>query len=66
MERAYRQATRVLGGLLFVLGVTMVVVTIARGGGAVALGVVVGVLLAGLGAGRLVLSRDRAHEREPA
>jgi hypothetical protein len=66
VERAYRQATRVLGALLIVLGLTLVAVTVARGGGGLALGVVVGVLLAGLGAGRLALSRDRAHEREPA
>ena len=66
MERAYRQATRVLGALLFVLGLTMVAVTIARGGGALALGVVVGALLAALGAGRLALSRDRPHDGEPA
>jgi hypothetical protein len=66
VERAYRQATRVLGALLFLLGLTIVAVTVARGGGALALGVVVGVLLAALGAGRLALSRDRPHDREPA
>jgi hypothetical protein len=66
VERAYRQATRVLGALLFLLGLTMVAVTVARGGGALALGVVVGVLLAALGAGRLALSRDRPQDREPA
>jgi hypothetical protein len=66
VERAYRQGTRVLGALLFVLGLTMVAVTIARGGEALALGVVVGALLAALGAGRLALSRDRPHDRESA
>lgn len=66
MERAYRQATRVLGALLLVLGLTMVAVTVAGGGGGLALGVVVGTLLAALGAGRLLLSRDRPHDREPA
>jgi hypothetical protein len=46
----------VLGGLLFVLGATLVAVTLARGGGPLALGVVVGVALAAIGAGRTYLA----------
>jgi hypothetical protein len=57
VERAYRQSTRVLGALLVVVGVAMVATTLARGGGALAVGVVVGAMLALLGAGRVYLAR---------
>jgi hypothetical protein len=56
VERAYRHSTRVLGGALFVLGVAMVVATLARGGGPLALGVIVGVAFALLGAARVFLA----------
>lgn len=65
MERVYRQSTRMLGALLIVVGLLAVVVTIARGGGPLALGVVLGAMLAAIGAGRLALSR-RTTERPPA
>ncbi len=58
--------TRVLSAALLVLGVVMVVVALAGGGGALALGVVLGTLLALLGAGRLYLSRPRPPERGEA
>jgi hypothetical protein len=57
VQRAYRVSTRALSALLVVLGVTMVVSALARGGGALALGVVLGTMLALLGAGRLWLGR---------
>jgi hypothetical protein len=66
VERAYLATTRVLNGVLLVLGLVMVVVALAAGGGALALGVVLGVLLALLGAGRLYLSRPRAANRQEA
>jgi hypothetical protein len=67
VERAYLASTRVLSAALLVLGVVMVVVALAGGGGALALGVVFGTLLALLGAGRLYLSRPRrADGREAA
>jgi hypothetical protein len=47
----------VLSGVLMVLGIAMVVSALARGGGALALGVVLGTMLALLGAGRLWLAR---------
>lgn len=56
MERAYRHSTRAMGGLLAVLGIAIVAVTVARGGGPLALGVVFGTLLALLGAGRALLA----------
>jgi hypothetical protein len=57
VQRAYLASTRLLSAALLVVGVAMVASTIARGGGPLALGVVFGVLLGLLGAGRLWLSR---------
>jgi hypothetical protein len=57
LRRAYLTSTRVLGGLLMLVGLAMVVSALARGGGALALGVVLGTMLALLGAGRLWLAR---------
>ena len=61
MQRAYLASTRALSAALLLLGVAMVVSALARGGGALALGVVLGTLLALLGAGRLWLARSRAE-----
>jgi hypothetical protein len=67
VERAYLATTRVLSAALLVLGLVTIVVALAGGGGALAVGVLLGVLLALLGAGRLYLSRPRsANRREPA
>jgi len=57
VRRAYVASTRVLSGLLMLVGLAMVVAALARGGGAFALGVVLGTMLALLGAGRLWLAR---------
>jgi multisubunit Na+/H+ antiporter MnhB subunit len=57
VRRAYSTSTRVLSGIIMLLGVTMVISALARGGGALALGVVLGTMLALLGAGRLWLAR---------
>ena len=57
MDRAYLASSRVLSALLCVIGVALVISTLARGGGPLALGVVLGVLFALLGAGRLRLAR---------
>ena len=46
-----------LSALLCVIGLALVIGTLARGGGPLALGVVVGVLFALLGAARLRLGR---------
>jgi len=50
VDRAHRASTRLLGAVTFVLGLTMIAVTIARGGGPLAVGVIAGVLFAALGA----------------
>ena len=57
MRRAYTTSTRLMSGLLLVIGLAMIVSALARGGGAFALGVVLGTMLALLGAGRLWLTR---------
>ena len=58
MRSAYAISTRVTSALLMLVGIAMVVSTLASGGGALALGVVLGTLLALLGAGRLWLARE--------
>jgi hypothetical protein len=58
VERAYRQSTRLLGALICVLGLAIVAATVARGGGPLALGVLVGVAFVVLGAGRVYLARS--------
>jgi hypothetical protein len=66
VERAYLASSRTLNAVLVLLGIAMVVSALARGGGALALGVVLGALFALLGAGRLWLARGagpRARER---
>jgi hypothetical protein len=49
----HRRGTLVLSAAMLVLGIAMVVVTLAGGGGPLALGIVLGVLFAASGAGRL-------------
>jgi hypothetical protein len=66
VQRAYSHSTRVLGALICVLGIAMVASTLARGGGPLALGVVLGVLFALLGAGRVILAGGRRPPRDPA
>ena len=65
VEQAYRHSTRVLGVALLLLGATLVVLTIARGGGPLALGVILGLALAGIGGGRALLARPRRGDRGP-
>lgn len=62
MERLYLQSTRLFAALISVCGLAMVVITLARGGGPLALGVVVGVLFALLGLGRLILAGAPRHD----
>ncbi len=50
--------TLALSGLLCILGLAVVVVTLAQGGGPLSRGVIVGALFALLGAGRVLLARD--------
>jgi hypothetical protein len=52
-ERLYHGTVRVLSVLFVVLGITMLVLTLARGGGPLSLGVLMGVAFFGIGLGRL-------------
>ena len=60
MDRAYVVSLRAVNVVLVVVGLTMVVSTLVRGGGPLSLGVVLGVLLTVLGAARLWLTRGAA------
>jgi hypothetical protein len=44
VDRAYRASTRAIAVVTFLLGVTMIIVALVRGGGVLAVGVVVGIL----------------------
>jgi hypothetical protein len=61
VRRAYTTSTRLMSALLLVIGLAMIVSALAHGGGALALGVVLGTMLALLGAGRLWLTRGGAR-----
>jgi hypothetical protein len=58
----YAATQRALSLLLCVVGLVMVVSTLARGGGPLAIGVIVGVMFAVLGAARFWLARSRQVE----
>ncbi|WP_205697831.1 hypothetical protein [Conexibacter sp. SYSU D00693] len=60
----HRTATRFTSLLLVVLGVAMLVSTVARGGGPLALGVLLGLLFCAAGVGRLWVTRDEPGEEE--
>ena len=55
-------ATRVLSVLMVVLGLAILVSTVARGGGPLAIGILLGVLFVGAGLGRLYVERERGRE----
>jgi hypothetical protein len=57
VQRAYLASTRALSWLLVLVGVAMIVSALLRGGGALALGVILGAMFVVLGAGRLWLAR---------
>jgi hypothetical protein len=56
VQRAQHASTLVLNGAVLVLGLVMIVSAFARGGGVLALGVVLGALFVALGTARLWLA----------
>jgi hypothetical protein len=56
VDRGFLAASRVLGALLVGIGAAMVVTTLARGGGPLSLGVLVGAAFTILGAARIRLA----------
>jgi hypothetical protein len=61
VQRAYLASTRLLSAALVLIGLAMVASTIARGGGALAVGVLLGLMLTAIGAARLWLARGGAR-----
>jgi hypothetical protein len=59
MTGGYRAMTQLLAVATIALGVAMVATAIARGGGVLSLGVVLGLLFVAVGAGRLYLLRPK-------
>jgi hypothetical protein len=59
VNRAYSSSLRGLQVMQVVIGLALIVMALVRGGGPFAFGVVLGVLLVLLGAGRLWISRRR-------
>jgi hypothetical protein len=55
-DEVYRGVTRVFAVLIIVFGIAIVVLTLANGGGIAAVGLWIGLIFTGLGAGRLYLS----------
>ena len=60
MDRAYRASTRLMGAVTFALGLVMIAVTVTRGGGPLAAGVIAGVLFVILGAIRYTQATRRS------
>jgi hypothetical protein len=56
----HRSATRVMSVVMVVLGIAILVSTIARGGGPLAVGILLGVMFVAAGAGRLYVERERS------
>jgi hypothetical protein len=55
-DEVYRGVTRLFAVIILGFGITIVVVTIANGGGVASFGVLIGAVFTALGAGRLYLS----------
>jgi hypothetical protein len=56
-DEGYRLAVRIFSITIIGFGILMLVLTLARGGGPLAVGVLFGLLFIALGSGRLYLSR---------
>jgi hypothetical protein len=58
-DEGYQLAVRIFSVTIIGFGVAILIVTLARGGGPLAVGVLFGLLFIALGSGRLWLSRRR-------
>jgi hypothetical protein len=56
-DEGYQLAVRIFSVVIIGFGVAMLVLTVARGGGPLAVGVLFGLLFIALGSGRLYLAR---------
>lgn len=59
-DEVYRGVTRIFALVILGFGLAILIVTLARGGGPTSYGVLLGVLFAALGGGRLYLSLRRS------
>ena len=57
MSRAYFESARVLSVLLVLIGAALIISTLVRGGGPLALGLILGVAFVALGLARMKLAR---------
>jgi len=62
-ERLYRGSVRALSVVFVALGLTILVLTFANGGGPLAMGTLLGAIFVAVGVARLWLSRGRAEGR---
>jgi hypothetical protein len=60
-DEVYRGVTRVFGAIILGFGLTIVVVTLANGGGVTSFGLLIGIVFVALGAGRLYLATRKAR-----
>jgi len=58
-RQLHRAGTRVLSGAMVLIGLAMIASTLLRGGGPLALGLLLGLLFCAAGAGRLHVERRR-------
>ena len=65
MDRARRNTTIVLNSILALLGLTLIVLTISRGGGPLTLGILVGLAFTVLGCLRVYLAAGSRSPRRP-
>jgi hypothetical protein len=57
----HRNTTRLLSAAMLVIGVVLIVRTLAAGGGPLSTGVLLGLLFAAAGSGRILLLRGRGR-----
>ena len=55
-DQVYRAVSRLFAVIILGFGVTILIVTLANGGGVLSLGFLLGLVFTGLGAGRLYLA----------
>jgi hypothetical protein len=60
-ERIYRTSVRAFSVAFLVIGIAILVATLAAGGGPLSVGVLLGVAFAAIGAGRLWVSTRMGH-----
>jgi hypothetical protein len=63
-ERLYRGSVRALSVVFVALGLTILALTFANGGGPLSMGTLLGVIFVAIGVARLWLSRERERDRE--